>query len=105
MKKLLIKNIKELVQVEYSPKTRVLGHDMKNLPTLKNAWLAIEDDVIVDFGSMDEMPGITDWNDLPNEAKEYILFIEKIIQTPISVISTGPERTQTIDRKNLLSNI
>ena len=28
---------------------------MKNLPTLKNAWLLVEDDAILDFGSMDDV--------------------------------------------------
>ena len=45
------------------------------------------------------------WEDLPKNAKDYILFLENLIQTNISIVSTGPERTQTIDRKNLLGNI
>ncbi len=49
--------------------------------------------------------GITNWEDLPKEAKKYILFIEKLIGKRISIISTGPERNQTIDRNNILSNI
>lgn len=49
--------------------------------------------------------GIKKWEDLPSKAKDYILLLEKLVETKISIISTGPERTQTIDRKNLLSNI
>ena len=48
---------------------------------------------------------IKKWEDLPKNAQDYILFLEKLIKTNISIVSTGPERTQTIDRKNLLSNI
>lgn len=63
--KLLIKNIKELVQVEPDEmRLRVSGADMAHLPTLQNAYLAIEDGYIVDFGSMDEFGGIADWRDL-----------------------------------------
>ena len=47
MSKILIKNIKELVQVETDPTDKVAGVEMKNLPTIKDAWLAIEDDLIV----------------------------------------------------------
>ena len=49
--------------------------------------------------------GITDWQDLPKNAQEYILFIEKLIDTRISIVSTGPERNETIDRNNFLTSI
>ena len=49
--------------------------------------------------------GIKDWQDLPKKAKDYILFIENLVETDISIISTGPERKQTIDRKKILNNI
>lgn len=35
---------------------------------------------------------------LPEEAKQYIQYIEKTMNVPISLISTGPERNQTIIR-------
>jgi imidazolonepropionase len=60
MNKILIKNIKELIQVETEIKRKVKGEDMRNLPTIKDAWLAIENDVIVAFGKMDDLE-ITDW--------------------------------------------
>src|SRR3990172_5683522 len=74
--KLLIKNIKSLVQVLDSAVRKVSGADMKNLPCLENAWLAIEGDKIADFGEMSrqegrdpsvggkDFPGITDWTNL-----------------------------------------
>ena len=49
--------------------------------------------------------GTTKWEDLPINARNYINKIENIIQTKISIISTGPERTQTIDRNKILRNI
>ena len=49
--------------------------------------------------------GIKEWKYLPKNAQEYILFLEKLIETRISIVSTGPERTETIDRKNILANI
>jgi adenylosuccinate synthase len=49
--------------------------------------------------------GIKEWDQLPCNAQNYILFLEKLIGIKISIISTGPERKQTIDRRNLLSNI
>ncbi len=48
--------------------------------------------------------GITNWNDLPKKAQDYISFLESKIEKKISIISTGPDRKHTIDRNNLLSN-
>ena len=62
--KLLIKNIKNLVQVEENPRIKVAGTDMKTLPCIEDAWLAIEEDKIIDFGKMEDFPGIVDWSGL-----------------------------------------
>ncbi len=51
----LIKNIKELVQVERQPKLRVCGKDMAQMETIKNAYLIIEDDKFAAFGPMSEL--------------------------------------------------
>ncbi|MCB9335037.1 MAG: imidazolonepropionase [Flavobacteriales bacterium] len=64
MGKIIIKNIKELVQV-LDAEVRVLkGEQMSKLSTLKDAWLAIENDLILAYGKMEEFPEITDWNEL-----------------------------------------
>jgi imidazolonepropionase len=52
---LLIKNIKDLIQVEDSPVRRVSGSKMAILPTIENAWLLINNDLIEDFGQMQAM--------------------------------------------------
>jgi len=62
--KILIKNIKGLIQIEEKPKTKVSGKEMTQLNTIKNAWLSIEDDKIADFGSMDNWKGVENWSDL-----------------------------------------
>jgi adenylosuccinate synthase len=36
--------------------------------------------------------------ELPRELQEYIEFLEKKLEVPISLISTGPDRTETIHR-------
>ena len=42
--------------------------------------------------------GVTDFSKLPIKAQEYINFIEDFIECPITIISTGPSRDQTITR-------
>jgi adenylosuccinate synthase len=44
------------------------------------------------------LTGIQEEN-LPNELLDYIAFLEKHLGVPITIISTGPDRTQTIHRQ------
>lgn len=55
MKTLLI-NIKELLQVRDTPIDKVSGAAMSQLPTIQNAFLLIEDNLISDFGKMEDVP-------------------------------------------------
>ncbi|MBF4487482.1 MULTISPECIES: imidazolonepropionase [unclassified Flavobacterium] len=54
----LIKNIKELLQVRETAIDKVSGAEMAELPTIKNAFLIIKDNLIADFGSMENLPEI-----------------------------------------------
>ena len=54
--KLLLLNIKELLQVRENPPSKVAGKDMATLPTLKNAWLLVQEGKIKNYGSMDALP-------------------------------------------------
>lgn len=54
----LITNIKELLQVRETSISKVSGADMAILPTIKNAFLILKDNLIEDFGSMDNLPEI-----------------------------------------------
>ena len=54
--RILIHNIKELIQVRETPIAKVSGAEMAVLPTLKNAYLIIDGDVITDFGLMENCP-------------------------------------------------
>ena len=66
--------------------------------------------LVMDLGSFDpvykKLQGwetnlweIRDWNELPQESQSYIQSIEKIVETPITSISVGPERDQVVHRK------
>jgi len=63
MSRLFIKNIKTLYQISDGAHP-VKGQSMSMLPHIKEAYLAIEDGVIVEYGSMNDWPGITDWRNL-----------------------------------------
>jgi adenylosuccinate synthase len=40
--------------------------------------------------------GITQWDKLPKEAQNYLLRIQELVETPIAMVSTGPDREETI---------
>jgi adenylosuccinate synthase len=40
--------------------------------------------------------GITQWDKLPKEAQNYLLRVQEISETPIAMVSTGPDRAETI---------
>lgn len=54
--KLLVKNIKRLVQVEEEPRKWVAGADMAQLNCIDDAFLLIDEGKIEDFGNMTSMP-------------------------------------------------
>ncbi len=53
-------NIKELIQVREISIKKVSGAEMTILPTIKNAYLFIKDDRIIDFGSMENLSASAD---------------------------------------------
>ncbi|ETP73367.1 adenylosuccinate synthase [Lachnospiraceae bacterium JC7] len=45
-----------------------------------------------------DIRGIRNYDELPKECKDYIDFIEKQIETPITMVSNGPERHEILKR-------
>ncbi len=64
MKKILIKNIKGLVQAGEDIPTLLRGAEMRNLPIIEDAFLALEDGEVVAYGPMSDWQGVTDWRGL-----------------------------------------
>ena len=96
----LIINIKELLQVENAPKKMVCGTAMKVLPTIKNAFLLIEDDCINDFGEMKNLPKIN--ADKTIEATGKIV-LPTWCDSHTHIVYAGNREQEFIDRINGLS--
>lgn len=43
---------------------------------------------------------VTDWQQIPAGAKDYLKFIEDFLGVPIQILSTGPQRSETLIREN-----
>jgi len=54
-------------------------------------------------GWSDSTVGVTSYDDLPAKAKNYLARIEELVDTPIDIISTGPDREQTIIKRHPFS--
>ena len=97
---LLIINIKELLQVRETNVTIVKGNDMKILPTIKNAYVLIDYDTIVQYGSMDDYENI--------EADEVIDAEGKIVlpawcDSHTHLVFAGDRSQEFVDRINGLT--
>lgn len=45
-----------------------------------------------------DLRGVSDYDSLPDAAKDYIALIEKLVKKPVTIIGVGPGRSQTIFR-------
>ncbi len=63
---ILIKNIKELLQIEDTPKLYVKGQEMKKMQILKDAWLFLKEGKIEEFGPMNKFNEREISNKFPN---------------------------------------
>lgn len=50
-------------------------------------------------GWREDLTGIRTLEDLPQALHDYVAFLEQELQVPITIISVGPDRTQTIKRQ------
>ena len=53
-------------------------------------------------GWKNDLTGLNNPDQMPKELNEYIAFIEREVGIPISIVSVGPDRTQTLIRKKEL---
>ncbi|MEW8321309.1 MAG: adenylosuccinate synthase [Candidatus Thiodiazotropha taylori] len=51
-------------------------------------------------GWQESTVGVTDYDQLPQAAREYLSKIESLCDTPIDIVSTGPDRNETIIRRH-----
>ena len=44
--------------------------------------------------------GVTDYDELPKNARDYLARIEELVKVPLDIISTGPDREETIIKRH-----
>ncbi|MDO1500693.1 imidazolonepropionase [Winogradskyella maritima] len=97
---ILIKNIKQLLQVREQQVDILRGKAMANLPILENAYVYIENDTIIEFGLMEDFTNI--------EAEQTIDATGKIVlpswcDSHTHIVYAGNRVNEFVDRINGLS--
>lgn len=96
----LIINIKELLQVRETHVDKVSGDEMAILPTLKNAFLLLENDVIKDFGLMENCPKINTDTTIDATGK---IVLPTWCDSHTHIVYAGNREQEFVDRINGLS--
>jgi len=75
---------------------RLDGVEIDHLPTASELQARVEPIYESMPGWSDSTHGARRWLDLPAEAIKYVKRIEELIETPVALLSTSPEREDTI---------
>ena len=96
----LFKNIKELVQVRDAQINFVAGAEMNILPTIKNAFLVVENGLISDFGNMNDCPN-SEFDSIVDATGKMIL--PSWCDSHTHIVYAGNREGEFVDRINGLS--
>lgn len=72
------------------------GKTIRRFPSDLPSLAKVEPKYISMPGWKSDIVGITNWNDLPIEARNYLNFVTDYLEVKASLVSTGPKRDQTI---------
>ena len=69
---------------------------MDHFPAAQGAQARVEPIYEEMEGWSDSTAGARTWNDLPAQAIKYVRHLEELIGAPVALLSTSPERDDTI---------
>ena len=101
--KTVIKNIAELIQTEDTPRQWVSGNDMKNITTIKDAFVEVENGLITSFGSMADWAGIEDWNNTEVVDAEGGMVFPTYCDSHTHLVFAASREDEFVDRINGLT--
>lgn len=96
----LFTNIKELIQVRDTSIKKVSGTEMNILPTLKNAFLLIENNLITDFGLMKDLSNFPADEIIDCKGK---MILPTWCDSHTHIVFSGNREQEFVDRINGLS--
>lgn len=103
MKKIFL-NIKELIKAERNFIDKLSGVQMQILPSIRNAFLIVEEDKIIDFGSMSDFDNQiiekdTEVHDFKNER----FILPAFVDSHTHIVYAGSRETEFVDKIKGLS--
>jgi adenylosuccinate synthase len=85
-----------LDEIKIAVRYRLDGREMDYLPPVEGAQARVEPVYKTMEGWKDSTAGARTWNDLPAQAVKYVRHVEELIGAPVALLSTSPERDDTI---------
>lgn len=76
---------------------------MKKLPFIENAWIIINDDLIFDFGHMNDWKGIDNWNEFEIIDAENGTVLPSWCDSHTHIVFSGSREQEFVDKINGLS--
>ena len=90
----------ELDSIQICVGYSVDGQEISGLPVVVDRFAECEPIYEEWQGWQESTVGITENDDLPQRARDYLARIEELAGVPVDIISTGPDRDQTIVKKH-----
>lgn len=91
----------ELDEIKVCTAYRYCGEVIEDIPYGGSALAECEPIYETLPGWKTDTSSIMDYDDLPEKAKAYVRRLEELVGAPMAMISTGPERSETIIRNGL----
>ncbi len=97
---ILLQNISNLLQVREQHIRKVSGIEMNELPSIKNGYLLIEDDTILDFGKMEDLGSINTDETIDCSGK---IVLPTWCDSHTHIVYAGNREQEFVDRINGLT--
>jgi len=86
----------KFAQIPFCVEYRYRGFPLEHFPADAAILDAVEPVYKVLRGWQTSLAGIKEWGDLPSAAQDYLKFLSDYLGVPVSLVSTGPDRDETI---------
>ena len=88
--------LSNLAEIKICTDYKLNGKTIRRFPSDLPSLALVEPQYITMPGWKTDITGVTDWDALPIEARNYLNFVTNYLEVPAHIIATGPKREQTI---------